>query len=107
MTLDEIKNKIRYQESETGDRTIEVVGRLQIDTVYYISNLLGYQEKSEARRHVYEKVQEIILREIYEDRRKEFYNLVHDLYKCNPMDYSETRKVIEKLVECFHRQQPK
>lgn len=104
MNAEALKAKIEFKSRDIGHNltmltgTLEVHGRIDYDR----QAIAGY-EKS-ALDECKEVIRETIMRQLYDDQRRELYDALDELFMAHPMDYTAMAAAREKVLLAAKRQ---
>lgn len=100
MTEQEFRDSIRFKETDDGYfRKI----RAHIVLSHEVTVDKAVNHAQEACEHARKVAAESLVRAVYEDRRKEFYDAIYDLHKSSPYE-SGYHEQVEKILALAKRQ---
>ena len=101
MNKEEFESKIRFTEKPDALGRIWVAASIVIQSEISIDS--NCPNIAEEIKHVKERLKYKLSRYVYEDHRTEFFKLVDDLYRCNPMECERFRQIVDKMREAAAR----
>ncbi len=94
MNAEEIRSKIGFKQRTNAFGNIRLIGGIEFAAEIGVDPYYP-----EAIEHAKEHIKERILRNIFEDQRRELVEAMQDFLLANPMDYAAIDKARERLMK--------
>lgn len=99
MTEENFKREIQFREEETIEHHI-IRAAITFRDVYYIDRLaVGQNQLAMVRSDAMDTLAHSLLRQVYEDRRREVRILLYDLMKLEPYQYPKQVETIDQILK--------
>jgi len=99
MTIDQIKDSIKFKvEPDSVSHHTKVMATITVFSVVMVSTY-ETSPRFDMMDMVQRNLRETIIRQLFEDQRREMAEAIQELYRISPMDFIGWRTAVDKIME--------